>query len=455
MRPSPLAIDLLRHHSRTIAWYAAAIGSFAIVLLLPSPLGPSARLVAAISALGMVLWVSEKLPLYITALLVSFLLIVLGGFDVRTVFAAYFDPVVVLILGGFVLGVALQKHGLDRYLAAVLLRRAGTKPSRVLLGLMLLAAGFSMWMSNTASTAVVLPVAVSILALNGIRGKTSNFAKASVLGVAYAASIGGIGTLVGSTPNPLAARFLADAGEPITFAEWMYFTLPIVAVMLIGAWLVLLRLYPPEVASVRTFDVVPKLDRPKLLVMATFFLTVALWLTTGLHGIPASVVSLVPMLVLYLLRLLVEADFGKVDWGTLVLIGGSIALGEAIQASGLAETFAQAIGAAVAGQPLVLVFLIVVLAAIALTVAATNTAAAVVMIPLMIPLAPVLGVGLRPLVLMVAVGVSIDLLVPVGTPPNAMAYATGMVRVRDMIYAGSPLVVLATLLTTAVALVYW
>lgn len=164
---------------------------------------------------------------------------------------------------------------------------------------------------------------------------------------------------------------------------------------------------------------------------------------------------LVPLFLLYLTRLLKAEDFSRIDWGTLVLMGGSIALGKAILDSGLAQTFAAAIEGGLAGQATIVVYLVIVLAAIGLTVFASNTAAAVVMIPLVIPLAPILVVGVRPLVLLVAVGVSLDFLVPVGTPPNAMAYATGEVRVKDFLKAGSLLVVLATTLTAVLGLLYW
>lgn len=441
--------------ARTATWWTAALAVAALFYLASGGLPDTARFVAALTGLGMVLWVSETLPLFATALIVSLLLVVPGGFGVDTVFGAYFDPAVVLIFGGFVMGVALQKHGLDRYLADLILTRTGDRPAAVLLGFMGLAAGFSMWITNTASTAILLPIALGVVSANGLTPGSSRYAKALVLGVAYGATIGGIATPVGSTPNPLAVRFLADAGSPISFLDWVVKLAPLAALMVLAAAGVLLWLYRPEVKRVKRDAAHPRIDRPMAAVMAIFFVTVALWLTTGIHGASAATVSVVPVALLFASRLLKEDDILKVDWGTLLLIGGSLALGEAVVTSGLADAMGTFLADALGGLPVIAVFFAVTMFAIGLTVFTSNTAAAAILIPIVIPLAAVLGVPATPLVLLVMAGVSMDFLVPVGTPPNAMAYATKAVRVKDMLRAGAPLVVLAGILATGVGVAFW
>lgn len=441
--------------TRYAAWWAAALAVAAVFYLATDGMSDSARFVAALTGLGMVMWVSETLPLYATALIVSLLLVVPGGFGLDTVFGSYFDPAVVLIFGGFVMGVALQKHGLDRYLADQVLSRTGDRPGAVLLGFMGLAAGFSMWITNTASAAILLPIALGVVSANGLKPGSSRYAKALVLGVAYGATIGGIATPVGSTPNPLAVRFLADAGTPITFLEWVVKLAPLAALMVLAAAGVLLWLYRPELNRVKRDPARPRLDRPMVGVMAVFSVTVALWLTTGIHGATAATVSVVPVAALFATRLLKEEDILKVDWGTLLLIGGSLALGQAVISSGLADAMGGFLADTLGGLPVVAVFFAVTMFAIGLTVFTSNTAAAAILIPIVIPLSAVLGVPATPLVLLVMAGVSMDFLVPVGTPPNAMAYATKVVRVKDLLRAGAPLVVLAGILATGLAIAFW
>jgi sodium-dependent dicarboxylate transporter 2/3/5 len=441
--------------ARYAAWWGAAVGAGGAFYLLSGGMSDTARWVAALVGFGMVLWVSETLPLFATALIVSLLLVVPGGFAIDAVFASYFDPAVVLIFGGFVMGVALQKHGLDRYLADLILSRTGERPAAVLLGFMALSAGFSMWITNTAACAILLPIALGVVVSNGLTPGSSRYGKALVLGIAYGATIGGISTPVGSTPNPLAVRFLADAGTPITFLDWVVKLAPLAALMVLSAAAVLLWLYRPEVERVKRDPTHPRLDRRMVGVMAVFFVTVALWLTTGIHGVSAAAVSMVPVAALFATRLLDEHDILRVDWGTLLLIGGSLALGQAVVSSGLADAMGVFLADGLGGLPVVAVFFLVTMFAIALTVFTSNTAAAAILIPIVIPLAAVLSVPATPLVLLVMAGVSMDFLVPVGTPPNAMAYATKAVRVKDMVRAGTPLVVIAGVLATGAALAYW
>ncbi len=441
--------------ARFAAWWVAAVSVGAVFYFLTAGTPDTARWVAALVGFAMVLWVSATLPLFATALIVSLLLVVPGGFAVGTVFGAYFDPAVVLIFGGFVMGVALQRHGLDRFLADLILSRTGDRPASVLLAFMGLSAGFSMWITNTAACAILLPIALGVVTSSGLKPGSSPYAKALVLGVAYGATIGGIATPVGSTPNPLAVRFLADAGTPVPFLDWVVKLAPLAALMVLVAAGTLLWLYRPELARVQRAPTHPKFDRHMAGVMAVFLVTVALWLTTTYHGVSAAAVSVVPVAVLFATRLLKEDDILKVDWGTLLLIGGSLALGEAVVSSGLAGAMGTLLAGALGGLPVVAVFFTVTMFAIGLTVFTSNTAAAAILIPIVIPLAAVLSVPATPLVLLVMAGVSMDFLVPVGTPPNAMAYATKAVRVKDMLRAGAPLVLLAGLLSTGVAVAFW
>ncbi|MDP2666679.1 MAG: DASS family sodium-coupled anion symporter [Candidatus Diapherotrites archaeon] len=416
---------------------------------------PRAQLVLAITVLAVVYWFTEALPLHITGLLIAFLLILLGGFSPGEIFPLYFDPIVVLLLGGFVLAIALQKHGLDHLIAHRVLSHLGEKPSMVLLGFMFLTAFLSLWMSNTASAALMIPIVLFVLHQNKLPLSTSSFAKAFILGVAYAATVGGLGTLVGSTPNPLAAKYLGEMGMAFGFWDWMFYGLPFVLIFLFVIWGVVLRIYPPEIKRLRLRPHIEKLNKGQRLVIGIFLLTALLWATDSLTKLSTSVVALVPILLLYLFRLLETEDFKKVDWPILSLIGSGIVLGSAFQATGIDAHLAALISAHAVGLPIFLLIFLLAVVGIIVTMFASNTASAALMIPLTIPLAPALGIPVEVIVVVTAIAASIDFTAPMGTPPNAIAYSTGAVTVPQMAKTGLLLSLLAALLLSAFATFVW
>lgn len=424
-------------------------------LVFTLPLQSQQLMVLSILVVSMVLWFSELLPLHVTALLAAFLLVTVGDFSPREVYTPFFEPVIVLLLGGFVLARALQKHNLDEYIALKFLKKTGTNPYVFLLGLMGITAFLSMWISNTASAALIIPIALVILAKNKLSPLKSNFGKATVLGVAFAATTGGVGTLVGSTPNVIAAKYLSENGVQFGFIEWMTYGLPVVFVLIPILWFVVTHVYRPEIKKLKPIPFNKSLSGKQKQVLGIFAATVILWLTTGFHGVPSNTVSLIPIFLLYAFGLLNTNDFSKINWAVLILIGGGLTLGGAMHATGIDILFADAIQALVIGQPIFLIFVIIGFAAIAMTIFASNTAAGAVMIPVMIPLAMSLGVDPQTIVLITAIGVSLDFIVPVGTPPTAIAYSTGYVRVKDIVRVGSILTILAILALAGIAMVWF
>ncbi len=438
---------------RRLVWTAGAALAAALSLL--APVDGQAQIVLAITAAAMVLWISEVLPLAITALAASFALVMLADLDAKSVFSAYFDPVIVLLLGGFFLGVALSKHGLDTTLADIVMDRAGTRPGAVLLALMGTTAVFSMWISNTAATAIMLPIALGVLAVSGVRQSGDNLARCLVLGIAAAANIGGIATPIGTTANPIALRFLGEAGHSITFLGWMARTVPVMMVMVLLAWIILLRIFPPGKEALHHIPTPRSFDKRQTGVVIIFAVTVMLWLTTDWHGISSAMVALVPVIALFASGLLQESDIAKAGWPTLLLIGGGLALGDAVTQSGLDGVFAGAVEGVVGGGGRLMAFAVIATAAVALTLFSSNTAAAVIMVPIAIRLATTWDVDVTGLAMLAAVALSMDFLVPVGTPPNAMAYSTGHVSVAQMVRSGSIITLVAVMVTTAAAWAFW
>lgn len=401
------------------------------------PLSDSRQaLVAATLATVVILWVSEVVPLYVSGLFGSFLLLAFGDFSAAEIFEPYFDPVIALFLGGFVLARGMQKYGLDERIAHEILKRVSDRPSIFVLGLMLVTAFLSMWMSNTASAAIMIPISVVVLSENRLFHRQSRFARSAVLSIAYAASIGGVGSLVGSPPNAIAARYLGERGIGLGFVEWMAMTLPFVLLALLFTWLLLLLFNRPEIERIRFTHEPRPIDRPQKWVMAIFTVTVLGWLGTRVTGISAYAVALIPVIALFALQLLDDSDLGKISWPTLLLFGGGLSLGSAVNRVGIDSWLAFLVEASIGSVPLFVALTGLVACAILVTMVASNTASAAIMIPLMLPLSATLGIDMQAIAMLVAIGVSLDFMMPVGTPPNAIAYSTGMVNVGQMMSNG-------------------
>lgn len=392
--------------------------------------------VAATLVAVVILWVSEVIPLFVSALIGSFLLLAIGDFSAETVFQPYFDPVIVLFFGGFILAQGMQKYRLDYRIAHEILKRMGDRPQVFVLGLMLVTAFLSMWMSNTASAAIMIPISIIVLKENGLFHEHSRFARGVVLAVAYAATIGGIGSLVGSPPNAIAAKYLHESNVTLDFVEWMLKALPFVVLALLFTWLLLSLFNKPEIDRIRFTYHERKLDQSQKLIFIIFLVTVTGWLTTKFTGLSAATVALVPVIGLFALRLLEVGDLAKISWPTLLLFGGGLSLGSAVNEVGIDSWLAGLVQDSITGIPLFAVLLMLVFFGIGVTMVASNTASAAILIPLMLPLADDLGLDLKSMAMLIAIGVSLDFMMPVGTPPSAIAYSTGVVNVRQMIKNG-------------------
>ncbi len=424
-----------RGRYRWLAFVAAPLGFVATWLAWPLA-DANQALVAATLVAVVVLWISEVVPLYVSGVTGSFVLLAFGDFTAAEIFEPYFDPVIALFLGGFVLARGMQKYALDHRLAHEILKRVGDRPALFVLGLMAVTAFLSMWMSNTASAAIMIPISIIVLGENRLFHRQSRFARGAVLSIAYAATIGGIGSLVGSPPNAIAARYLGERNIELDFLEWMLKTLPFVLLALLFTWLLLLLFNRPEIERIR-FTYRPRpVDRPQKLLMLIFAITVLGWLSTSVTGISAYAIALIPVISLFALRLLDDKDLAAISWPTLLLFGGGLSLGSAVNRVGIDSWLAALVEASISGIPLFLALLGLVFFGILVTMVASNTASAAILIPLMLPLSDSLGIDAGSIAMLVAISVSLDFMMPVGTPPNAIAYSTGVVNVQQMIRNG-------------------
>ncbi len=454
-----------------------------LMLLLPAPAGlpgPAWR-VAAVGVLMAVWWVTEAIPIPATSLLPLALFPALGIATIDAAAGPYASPLVFLFLGGFLLAGAMQRWGLHRRVALAVVAGTGTRPASLVGGFMLATALLSMWVSNTATAVMMLPLGLSVIELvRGQGGEDVPFASALMLGIAYAASIGGLGTPIGTPPNALLVGYLREAhGMDVSFARWMMVGVPLVAVLLPLCWLLLVRVvHPLHGKAVEGGRELLALERsrlggvtwPEAAVAVVFTLAAALWILGPWleDALPRGALSdagigIGAALLLFLLpagkgrgAVLDWATAAKVPWDVLLLFGGGLSLADALTGTGLAKWIGSRLES-LSALPLPLVVLGVVATIVVLSEVASNTAVAAAFLPLLGSLAPAVGTDVALLVVPAALAASCGFMLPVATPPNAIAYGTGHVSVRSMARAGGWLDVLCVLaiLAAAFTLVPW
>lgn len=395
----------------------------------------------AIAGVCLVVWLSEMAPPFVPTLLLWTLVPAILGrgdtaYSLGHVLAWAADPVLALFFGGFVLGVATERQGVDRMLARWALARSKNSFSRLLFASMFLTAFLSMWISNIAAAALMFACmrpAFSLLDAND-PGR-----RMLLVGIAFGANLGGIATPIGTGPNAIAIAAL-ESVHRVTFVEWMTFALPLSLGMLLMGFL-LLRLKAGRIGKDRRQAVAgiadsltengSKTSEPSargrlLLIMVA---TAILWLTEPLHSVPAAVVALAAAALLFLTRTLKNEDITRIDWSTLILIAGGITLGRLLEASGVVA--AAAAGIAFEKLPSMFVLVILCLASAALSALMSNTATAVLMIPIAMALVPQPSTAV-----LVAVAASFGMPFAISTPPNAMAYGEGGLRTTDLLIPG-------------------
>ena len=417
--------------------------------------------VIALFVFAAMMWMFEIIPNWTTSLLViviSLLTVSNKGItlfcdpkfgqlvDYKSLMASFADPVVMLFLGGFVLAIMAEKYGLDVTMARYLLKPFGTKPKMVLLGFLVVIAIFSMFMSNTATAAMMLAFLAPVL---GVLPTDDKGRIGLSLAIPVAANLGGIGTPIGTPPNATAVKFLAESGYEVTFMEWMVRMVPYVMIMIVIAWLLLQFFFPFK--SKKVVLQIPENTKEKSwkskVVWVTFIGTIVLWATESLTGINSNVVALIPLGVLTCTGIFTKDDIKEINWSVLWLVAGGFALGTCLQGTGLAKVL---IGAIPFGEiPVLVVFLIAGVVCYFLSNFISNSATAALLIPILIVIAEgmadpaaannasfvALG-GTYAMITFVAVCASIAMLFPISTPPNAIAASTGLVETKDMAKIG-------------------
>ncbi|MDZ7670205.1 MAG: SLC13 family permease [Gammaproteobacteria bacterium] len=438
------------------------VALLAAYLMHAAGFAPDAAMTLGVTALCIIWWVFEPIPIPATSLLPLALLPLLGVLTPADIAAAYGHSLILLLLGGFILSTALEKNGAHRRIALTMVRAfGGTSGRRLVFGFMAASAVLSMWISNTATTLMLLPVALAVLE----KSDDPDLAKPLLLGIAYAASVGGIGTPIGTPPNVIfMGVYEQQVGERITFGGWMIWAIPVVLAFLpvIGFYLTrnLGRHAPPAMPPVGAWT------RAEVRVLMVFVATAVLWITrqeplggwAGALGISNSqdyMVAFLAVTTLFMIpdgkgeRLLDWETATKIPWGMLILFGAGIAIASAFTASGLSES----IGALLSGLSayhVLLIMLGICLAVTFLTETTSNTATTTLLMPILA--AGAMGAGMDPKLFMIpaAMSASCAFMLPVATAPNVIVYSTGRFSIREMAQEGVALnflgaVIVATL----------
>lgn len=428
------------------------------VLLNTLPVDKNVATGLSILAFVAVLWLTEAVHVSITALLVPLLAIGFGVFNTSVALGNFANPIIFLFLGGFALAAALRSQELDKAIADKVLLMAKGKMSVAVFMLFGVTAGLSMWISNTATAAMMLPLVLGVLAKVDAKNQRNTYVFV-LLGVAYCASIGGIATLVGSPPNAIAA---AEAG--LSFTDWMMFGLPVTIVMLPLAVTVLYFLLKPDLNHTFELDHKPVAwTNGKKITLAIFILTVCLWIFSkpinAMLGGLSSFDTLIALFAIALLGASRVVEWKQIekttDWGVLLLFGGGICLSNVLKQTGTSVFMANSLSGFLDQAGMLYSILVIAAFVIFLTEFASNTASAALLVPVFASVAEALGVSPVLLSVLIGVAASCAFMLPVATPPNAIVFGSGHIKQKEMMRAGVYLNIVSIAFLTAVAYFFW
>ena len=439
---------------------------FLIIIIFFRPSGLSQAGVAILASTVWIAtwWITEAIPISVTSLLPVILFPLTGGLELSTTTASYGHKYVFLYIGGFILAIAIQRWDLHKRIALTIINYIGTNVKSIILGFMLATAFLSMWISNTATAVMMLPIAMAIVAQlkdnpDTVEDENLLFGKALMLGVAYSASIGGMGTLIGTPPNLVLAGIVEEIyGIEISFSQWMIFGFPISVLLLFICWKYLTSVaftfkqksFPGGQKEIkRLLNKLGKITYEEKIVLAVFCSTAFAWITRSfllkkfIPAIDDTIIAIIAGVCIFILpaskeknrKILTWEEAVKLPWGILLLFGGGLAIAEGFKSSGLAVWIGSQL-TLLEGVSLLVLLFVLIAAVNFLTEITSNLATTAMLLPILAPLA--LTIDVHPYILMVGatVAASCAFMLPVATPPNAVVFGSGYLRIPDMVKAG-------------------
>ena len=452
------------NRTRLIGLVLGPVAFFLVLFFFrPEGLSEEANAVLATTAWIAIWWITEAIPIAVTALLPIVLFPLSGGLDLSATSASFGHKYIFLYMGGFIIAIAIEKWNLHKRIALNIINLIGSDVRKIILGFMLATAFLSMWISNTATAVMMLPIGIAIIKQlkdnpDTVADENLIFGKALMLAIAYSASIGGVATLIGTPPNLVLAGIVLDTyGYEITFMQWFIFGLPISITLLFLCWKYLTRYaftfkqneFPGGKKEIkRLLTTLGKITYEEKLVTAVFALTAFCWITRSfllqklLPGLDDTIIAIFFAIVLFLIpsknrreRLINWEEAVQMPWGIILLFGGGMALAKGFEESGLAVWIGGQM-TSLSGLPIFLLILVLIAAVNFLTEITSNLATTAMLLPVLAPMA--LSIDVHPFVLMVgaAVAASCAFMLPVATPPNAVVFGSGYLRIPDMVSKG-------------------
>jgi len=475
----------LKYYKREIGLILAPLIA-AVIYLTPMELPRDAHIVFAIMGFCLVFWLTEVIPLSMTALLGVTIAVILGIVSVKEAFLSLGHPVILLFIGSFLIAQAMTKHGLDRRFALNLLSLDFflQSPIRLIAGFSIIAFLLSMWVSNTATTAMLLPLVLGIIQMfkNKKISNTGRFAVVALLAVAYSASIGGATTLIGTPTNLIGAGFLKEEGYDVDFLKWFLLAAPITFTSYLALLLYIrfhIRGFSFDKEKIKQLIRQEKKSLPRVSIgekntLFVFGLAAFLWILPGLANIlgnqtlykllkahiPEAIVALIAAVLLFLLPAkkgegtLTAKDLKELDWDTILLFGGGIALGKLIIKTGLAGYIGKKVAGIISPEMIILFIFVLIIAMIFLTEISSNTATVITFAPILIGILKELNIDLFYPVFGIIIAASFAFMLPVATPPNAIIYGSRHIPISKMVKIGFFMNIIGSVIITIFILIY-
>ncbi|NLU03809.1 MAG: DASS family sodium-coupled anion symporter [Methanothermobacter sp.] len=429
------------------------------VYLVPLPgLRASGHAALALLVFAVTMWATEAVPLAVTSLIILFAQPLIGVESFENAVIGFANPILFLMIGGFIMAEAIRKSGLAQRFTYYLLGRLGTSPERGLFVSIFSTGLLSAWIENVVAFAMLLPIIKEIVDIMGCsepeKGK-SNYAKAMILGASFGSLAGGFGTEIGTAPNLMAAAYTS-----IPFLNWMIFGLPLSIAMLLVTWFLLMRIFPSEVRALENGDaligerirMMGSMSRDEKLSAGILLFAILLWVTAGFTGINSYSVSLIAAVMFIFAGVITWKDAQKnIDWGLVVFFGGALSLGSALLKTGAAAWIIDKLVGMLGSDPsTVIVMLVLMAVAVIITQVMSNIALSAILVPLSVTLASAQHQPIGVYAVPVAIACSLSFMLPMADPTVAMAYGSGYVKLRDIPRAGIPIIAVGVILTVLV-----
>ncbi|EKF86197.1 DASS family sodium-coupled anion symporter [Methanobacterium formicicum] len=438
-----------------------AIIAFIVIMLIPmNGLSYSGHAAIALLVFAVIMWATEAVHLAVTSLILLFIQPIIGVASFDDAVIGFANPIIFLMIGGFIIAEAIRKSGLATRLTYAMLNKFGTTPDRSIFVAVFSTGILSAWIENVVAFAMLLPIIKEIIPLMGVddpeKGK-SNFAKAMVLGASYGSLAGGFGTEIGTAPNLMAAAY-----TNIPFADWMIFGFPLAIILMLIIWKLLGRMFKPEVKGIvggsktisDKMESLGPMKNVEKLSLAILIFTIGLWITAGFTGLNSYSIALIGAVLFFIFKILDWKDAQNgVDWGLIVFFGGALSLGAALLQTGAANWLITDIMGLLGSNPsIILITVVLMIIAVLITQVMSNIALAAILVPLSVTLATAQGQPVGTYAVPVAIACSLSFMLPMADPTVAMAYGTEYVKIKEILKAGVPLVIIGIIVTIIILL---